>query len=266
MEVFLFSGISTIETADQRRWAQMDIDKGLKKVVFEVFEGKVVHGVFARHGGMSEKPYDSLNFSVTVGDSQECVDTNTERALKSLQLSRFQRAYQVHGPVVREVVSQIEPPKCDGLMTNQKGLGLLITHADCQAAIFYDPIHKALAVVHSGWRGSVANIYQETVRAMGKRYGSRPEELLVGISPSLGPEAAEFKNYKEELPRSFWEFQVKPNYFNFWEISRWQLLSAGLLPHHIEIARICTYTTPEDWFSYRRAPLSGRHATIAALQ
>lgn len=244
----------------------MDTDKGIKKFGFKIFEGKVAHGVFARHGGVSEEPFGSLNFSVAVGDTEERVATNTERALKSLHLSRVQRAYQVHGPLVREVVFPIEPPKCDGLMTDQKDFGLLITHADCQAAIFYDPSHQALAVVHSGWRGSVANIYQETVRAMGERYGSRPEELLVGISPSLGSEVAEFKNYKEELPRSFWEFQVKPNYFNFWEISRWQLLSAGLLPHHIEIAGICTYSTPEDWFSYRRAPLSGRHATIAALR
>lgn len=150
-------------------------------------------------------------------------------------------------------------------MTDVKGLGLLITHADCQAAIFYDPVHRALANVHSGWRSSVQNIYLETIHKMRERYGSRPEDLRVGISPSLGPEAAEFRDFKTLFPEPFWSFQTKAEYFNFWEISRWQLISAGVLPHHIEIAGICTYSTPKDWFSYRREPCSGRHGTIAAL-
>ncbi|NGX53808.1 MAG: hypothetical protein K1000chlam4_00528, partial [Chlamydiae bacterium] len=119
----------------------MDTDKGIKKFGFKIFEGKVAHGVFARHGGVSEEPFGSLNFSVAVGDTEERVATNTERALKSLHLSRVQRAYQVHGPLVREVVFPIEPPKFDGLMTDPKDFGHLITHADCKAAICYDPYH-----------------------------------------------------------------------------------------------------------------------------
>lgn len=150
-------------------------------------------------------------------------------------------------------------------MTDEKNVGLMIKHADCQAAIFYDPLHHAVANVHCGWRGNVKNIYREIVEAMGQRYGSRPQDLLVGISPSLGPQASEFRNYIKELPKSFWEFQIKPLYFDLWEISKQQLMGCGILSHHIEIAKICTFSTPEDCFSYRREKRSGRHATIVAL-
>lgn len=145
------------------------------------------------------------------------------------------------------------------------GLGLTILHADCQVALFYDPIQHAITVTHCGWRGSVQNIYQESIAAMRSLYGTKAENLLVGISPSLGPSASQFIHYQRELPESFYPFQVKPLYFDFWAISKWQLRECGVLPHHIEIAEICTYSHPEDFFSYRRIKTSGRHATIASL-
>ena len=87
----------------------------------------------------------------------------------------------------------------------------------------------------------------------------------MGISPSLGPQSAEFTHYRHELPESFWAFQINPNYFNFWEISRWQLETEGILPHHIQIAEIDTRSTPEDYFSYRREKISGRHGSFIEL-
>src|SRR5690606_29333339 len=104
----------------------------------------------------------------------------------------------------------------DGMMTAQEGTGLLIRHADCQAAIFYDPKRRVIANIHCGWRGSVQNIYQKTVTQMEERYGTRARDLFVCIGPSLGPYHAEFIHYKEEIPPSFWAFQVRPNHFDFW--------------------------------------------------
>lgn len=232
---------------------------------FELFTDckSLLHGIFLRHGGVSEGSFGSLNFGLTQGDLPEKVEENKRRALTTLGLSNAISSLQVHGKTVQEITSQSE--ECDGLMTAHRGVGLLMTHADCQAAIFYDPLSQAVANIHCGWRGNVQNIYQETVSQMQKCYGSKAENLLVGISPSLGPQAAEFYNFRTELPKSFWEFQVKPTYFDLWEISRSQLIASGILPHHIEIAKICTYDNPEDFFSYRRQKASGRHATIVAL-
>jgi hypothetical protein len=153
---------------------------------------------------------------------------------------------------------------CDGLITKEKHQALMIKHADCQAAIFYDPMQNILANVHSGWRGNVQNIYGVTIEAM-KKMGSNPANILVCISPSLGPEQSEFVNFKTEFPPHFHEFQWKKNYFNLWEISRMQLKASGILPSHIECAEICTYENKADYFSYRREKITGRNATLAML-
>ena len=108
------------------------------------------------------------------------------------------------------------------------------------------------------------NIYQKTVDSL-KKMGSDPRDLIVCISPSLGPNFAEFVHYKKELPQSFLEFKKKECLFDFWEISRSQLMQEGVLPSHIEIASLCTYENKEDFFSYRRDKITGRQATIAKL-
>lgn len=177
--------------------------------------------------------------------------------------SPFVFCHQCHGKEVHAVDSSTQTLlKGDALSTNQPGFGLRIAHADCQAAIFYDPIKKAIANVHCGWRGSVQNIYLETVQHMKERYGSNPKDLLVGISPSLGPQHAEFIHYETELPPHFWKHK-KGNYFDFWAISKEQLEESGV--HHIEIASLCTYKNEQDFFSYRRDKTSNRNYTFAML-
>ena len=233
-------------------------------LTFSIFAGTpVTHGIFLRHGGVSQGDFQSLNFGLTQGDNPKDVTENKRLACEKLNIDTLASLYQVHSDLVVEASPQ-EQPQADALITNKPKLGLLILHADCQATIIYDPVNHALANVHCGWRGNVQNIYAQTVSQMMMRYGSKPEDLLVGISPSLGPKAAEFIHYKEEFPESYWDFQ-QDNYFNLWELSRFQLINMGVLPHHIEIAEICTYSNPEDYFSYRRVKKSGRHGTIAFL-
>ena len=63
-------------------------------------------------------------------------------------------------------------PVADALFTTEKGVGLAITHADCLAVIFYDPVHEAIAVIHAGWRGLVQNILARTVDALHREIGT----------------------------------------------------------------------------------------------
>lgn len=228
---------------------------------------EVTHGVFTRHGGCSKDHLATLNLAKKGGDSSENVAANLMKVRQALSLTHIISGVQCHGVIIAEVVqsSLDQPLFCDGLTTRERDLGLMILQADCQAAIFYDPIHQALANVHCGWRGNVQNIYEQTIRHMQHAFQSRPEDLLVCISPSLGPENAEFINYRQELPEAFWDFQIKPNYFDFWAISEWQLIQSGIIPHHIQIARIDTYANPDDYFSYRRSKPCGNNATICAL-
>lgn len=209
----------------------------------------LVHGVMTRKG-------------VCASADPEDVQIHVQAVKRAFGQEHCVMGKQCHGTYVAEVVdssglSRVEA--CDGLMTSSEGIMLLTRHADCQAVLFYDPICRAVASVHAGWRGSVRGMLQGAVKRMQKVYGSKPENLLVCISPSLGPKRAEFRNYEQELPERFYRFQVRPTYFDFWEISRWQLKEAGVLDHHIEIAELCTYDNPDDFFSYRREGITGRH-------
>jgi len=226
----------------------------------------LVHGVFSRKGGVSPSPYTFLNAGGGSGDEPLNVEKNRLLIQQTLELPHLANGHQVHGDHLIHVKSPhlINCAECDALFTEEKGIGLMIKHADCQAAIFYDKNLRTLANVHSGWRGNVQNIYGKTVRFMQEK-GSSPQDIIVCISPSLGPMASEFKHYEKEFPESFWPYQVKPFYFDLWEISKNQLLQAGILEENIEIAQICTYETPSDFFSYRREKTTGRNATIAAL-
>lgn len=223
------------------------------------------HRVFLRHGGVSSGTYGSLNFLGGKGDHPSNVEANFSLIKTLINNNTIITAHQVHGS---EVLKVTKPDKFigDGLTTNIPNLPLLIKHADCQSACFYDPIHQAISMVHCGWRGNVLNMYAETIKAMHSHYGSSPENLLVCISPSLGPERSEFIHYKNEFPESFWQFQYKPNYFDLWALAEWQLKNAGILSNHIQIARESTWASPEKFFSYRRCKETGSHGSIAFLK
>ncbi len=240
----------------------------LEWLEFDLFQEfpDVKHAVFLRHGGVSEGPFSSLNAGGGTGDDENNIELNRTKIRKHLGCQTLVSGKQVHGIQIAHAPLEKENEECDGLITQVKGAGLFIKHADCQAVIFYDPIEKALGCVHAGWRGNIKNIYKETVAKMHHAFGSKPENLFVGISPSLGPCCSQFIHYEKEIPREFWNFQVRPLYFDLWEMARFQLLQAGVLPNHLEIAPICTYCNPADFYSYRRDKSTGRNATVASLK
>lgn len=146
----------------------------------------------------------------------------------------------------------------------------MIQQADCQAVLLHDPIHRAIAAIHCGWRGSVAGIIEKTVARMQGCFGSEPAFLQAAVSPSLGPCCGEFVNYEAELPQAFQRFQVRENYFDFWEISRWQLQECGVKAASIAVAGQCTVCS-SDYFSYRRAcrensGRTGRNCSVIVLR
>ena len=71
---------------------------------------------------------------------------------------------------------------------------------------------------------------------LSERFGLNPAGTLAAVSPSLGPCCAEFVNYRREIPEKFWSFQVRPEYFDFWAITRDQLTSAGICEENIEFS------------------------------
>lgn len=226
------------------------------------------HAIFLRCGGKSKGNFDSLNLSFNMGDDPRNVESNISLIKKILSIDRLAAAEQIHQDGIVEVdPSNFETiAQYDALMTNHQQIGLKVSHADCQAAIFYDPVHRAVATVHCGWRGQVCNIYAKAIAAMKEAYGSNPADLHVTISPSLGPQHAEFINFREEFPEPFWQFRVSEYHFDLWALAVWQLKQAKILSSHIQVAEMCTYVNSEDCFSYRRGKrITGAHGTVAVL-
>lgn len=228
------------------------------------------HAIFLRHGGFSQGPHSSLNLSYGMGDDPEMVGQNIAQVQSLLSIDRLSSIHQVHGNSVLAITAhnwQESAPQGDAQMTTERNLGLKIVHADCQAAIFYDPVQHVVATAHAGWRGQVADIYNEVVAAMASSYGSAAADIHVGIGPSLGPAHAEFVHYRTELPSEFWPFAVEKDHFDLWALAEWQLLKAGILAPHLQIARMCTFASSEDCFSYRRQKRkTGAHGTVAMLK
>jgi len=231
------------------------------------------YGLFDRHGGVSQPPFASLNVGLAGGDSAASVEENRRLVRARMGVARLLTGRQVHGDRVyllaESLIGDREVDGYDAFITRQPDVGLVVQHADCQAVLLYDPVREAIGAVHNGWRGSVAGILGKTVDAMKVAFGTKPAALQAVISSSLGPCCAEFVNYARELPASFQEFMDERRHFDFWEISRQQLLSCGLVREAIVLPSVCTCCSA-DYFSYRRAcrkagGVTGRNCSVIAL-
>ena len=229
----------------------------------------IFHGVFKRKGGVSPAPWDSQNVAFGLGDDPQNVCANREGIKKVLGCTHLVSAKQVHESQVYIVKENfdgdLEVEEFDALVTNVPGLGLMIQQADCQSVMLFDPENMAVGIAHVGWRGSVANIISKTVFVMAHAYATAPADLIAAISPSLGPCCAEFVNYRSELPASLHGYQVRPDYFDFWAVSRDQLCAAGVRPENIHAAEICTCCS-RDYFSFRRDRETGRFASVIGIR
>lgn len=222
------------------------------------------YGFFNRHGGKSKGKYDSLNLGLHVGDEESSVHANREIVKSTMEATTLLSALQIHGTKIhaqnKPLVDDFEVEGYDALITNQRGVALMVQHADCQGVLLYDNVAGVVAAVHNGWRGSVQNILGKVVGAMVRDFSSNPDNIQAIVGPSLGPCCAEFRNYQSELPKDFVEFKVHENHFDFWRISGAQLMAEGVQEEKIIISEQCTLCS-EDYFSYRKAVQSGDGVT-----
>ncbi len=256
------------------------------------------HGISTRNTGVSTGPFRSLNISFGVGDDDRNVRRNREIISKYLNEEDLVFADQVHGSRVMvfpkennnviifdsdgcgevnqsEILSKqigVSNPDSkhkyvgDALVTNIRKKILVIQVADCQSVIMYDPVHKVVANVHSGWRGSINDIIGLTIKIMKKSFGCFARDIVAGIGASLGPCCAEFVNYEKEIPKKYWKYKDDNDHFDFWSLSRDQLCRAGVLMDNVNLSRLCTKCDPDRFFSFRGEGATGRFASIIGLK
>jgi YfiH family protein len=148
----------------------------------------------------------------------------------------------------------------DAVISDEEGVWLQVVTADCLPLLLYDPLLRVAGAAHAGWRGSVSNIAGKAVRVMQKEFGCRPENLLIGIGPSIGPCCYEVgKEVMDALAERFrnWESLVgrrrgQKGFLDLWEMNRQQLVREGVAEDRIFMAGLCTYCQPDLFFSYRR--------------
>jgi polyphenol oxidase len=226
----------------------------------------IFSATFLRHGGVSEGAFVSLNVGAAVGDHPDAVKVNRDMIRKLAGVDNIVFAKQEHGTFIYEVEgNEAKMPVADVLFTRKPGIAIGISHADCQAAIFVDPKSKFIAVAHAGWKGLVANVYNETVQYFCDN-GSNKSDIIVGISPSLCPSHSEFVDYKTIFPEKYWSYQVKPNYFDLKQIAKDQMIECGIAEKNIEVQEDCSFCNAKDYYSFRRDNVTGRNATIVAMK
>ncbi len=165
-------------------------------------------------------------------------------------ITRPIRANQVHGDVVLDLKT---PPTsvrdCDGFITQKSDLPIMVRVADCQGILLYDPITKTIAVIHSGWKGSIKNILGKTIQKMEKKYNAEPQNLIMGISPSLRQCCAEFSDPLNELP-AFCHKHINGKNVDFVGLSIKQATLEGILKENIEVMDACT-KCEDGYYSHR---------------
>ena len=223
------------------------------------------HGIFTRIGGNSRGPQKGFNLARSVGDAAFAVDANRKLLAKLFAPGTLHFTRQTHGSDVHVLDGQPPSdalPPADALVSDRVGSLPVIQVADCQAVLLVDPRRRVVANIHSGWRGSIANIIGKTVASLTERCGCRPADLLAGIGPSLGPCCGEFRHYQAELPQAVWSYGDDSAHFDFWALSRDQLIAAGVPGDQIHLSRICTRCNTGLFYSYRASHATGRFAAV----
>ena len=250
--------------------------------------------------------------SLRGGDNLDNVVRNRQLALHSLELdgSPCVTLWNVHGAEVlvpdihgdwrtdwayRSYYEQTWMPqeihKGDSLITQQRGVAIALSFADCTPIALYDPIEQVIGIAHGGWRGTARGIVFATIQAMNKQFGSQPRNIYAGIGPTIGPCCYEVSQNVQDLFMGQQHFEDVPTQeryrslvresavfstvhlpekesllLDLWETNRRQLLMAGLLPEHIEVAGICTSDSVHRFFSHRAEHgKTGRFPMIMAL-
>ncbi|MCX5693847.1 MAG: peptidoglycan editing factor PgeF [Candidatus Omnitrophica bacterium] len=154
----------------------------------------------------------------------------------------------------------------DGFITDQPLLPIAILTADCLSIFIYDPHRPAIAVLHAGWRSTQQNIAQEGIRVMQNKFGSQPQDLLVGFGPSIRSCCFEVeKDFKSNFAFGL----IKRNGRVFMDIAlinQRQLMECGVGAENIFDPKFCTYSD-SDLFSFRKeAKDAGRIISVMMLK
>lgn len=224
-------------------------------------------------------------FRYTIADNIDAFSTERGAELPYYVV----QPHQVHGCEIREVTDPLttrdELEGVDALVTDIPGVAISVRTADCIPVLLYDPVNKAIAAVHAGWRGTVQHISCKVIDRMQELYGTDPADLLAVIGPGIGPESFQVG---QEVADAFSEAGFPMTkilgdcgpkaptadnpmngglHIDLWEANRWLLMRSGVLAENIRVSGICTYLNNDRFYSARREGTKcGRIINVIKLQ
>ena len=258
----------------------------LEYLVFPKLEetGVVEHLFTTRTGGVSNGIYSTMNLSFSRGDDLECVRENYRRIGEVLGTdpehmvaSKQTHTTNIHLVTKADAGNGITRPSVyddiDGLATDIPGIALVTFYADCVPLYFVDPVHRAIGLAHSGWRGTVNRMGEVTLQRMKEAFGTRPSDVWTAIGPSICQDCYEVsEDVAQEFISAFegWAdnrlLYRKENgkyQLNLWRANELVLLESGVPKDRIAMTDICTCCNPQVLFSHRAS--KGKRGNLGAF-
>ncbi len=243
-------------------------EKGVPYLSFPLLEqtGVVRHGFSTRLGGVSKGHCATMNISTTRGDEPEAIEENRRRiaAAIGVEPTDFTYTHQTHTTNVAVVEEKDRGGKfldTDGMVTDVPGICLVTFYADCVPLFFVDPVHRAIGLSHSGWRGTVGRMGKVTLELMQEQYGTDPTQVFAAIGPSICQECYEVSGdvigeFQEAFDESLWQELFYENTDGKYQLDLWRanqivLTEAGVRREQIAVTNVCTHCNPDILFSHR---------------
>lgn len=262
------------------------VNGDLEYIQFKVLNKyNVKHGITLRRGRVSTGEYESLNFRTLGNDKVENVLKNLNIIKDELELGDICKGRQDHTDrviVIDEnnkneyLFEKLSEDKVDGYVVSTPNIATLITTADCNSLIIYDPKRNVIANVHAGWKGVINKIYINAINIMKEKYNSNEKDIIVCIGPSI--RKCCFTSKEESFKEKFTSvFNYSNEYLSYEDnetfhidlinILKHELENIGILRENIHVADICTRCNSEDFYSYRAATQSNKkdYATMATV-
>lgn len=259
---------------------------GVEYLTFPSLEktGIVSHLFSTRIGGASEGIYASMNLSYARGDRKEAVDENFRRIAEIMgrEIQDFVLSDQTHTANVRKVteedrgkgiVYQKDYCDVDGLITNERHIVLATFYADCVPLFLVDKKHRAIGLSHSGWKGTAGRMGEHTLLAMREAYGTNPEDVEIGIGPSICKDCYEVGEDVTEAFAAGFPDKVRKDilfakgggkyHLDLWKANEYIFRMAGVPKEQISVTDICTCCNPNYLFSHRAS--QGKRGNLGAF-
>ncbi len=245
-----------------------------KSEIFKPYKDIIFYAFTNRYGGVSPKPYDSLNLGHHVGDDIKNVIKNKKLVAKkySLNLNKLIYMNQIHSDNIEIIKDSMNTKieNTDAILTSQRDIALMVLVADCIPILLFDPVKKVIGAVHAGRNPTFKKIVSKSVLKMRDVFKSRPKDILASLGPSIRSCCYEVsKDIADIALKNFGQKYVikrgEKFFLDLQTLNKDQLLEVGLKEENIEIIPKCS-CCDREYFSYRRDKITGRFAGIIGLR